>query len=134
MVLNILVAAFRIARNARFLPSTPEPASGSSYIHTVPARCSSSSTCRWMIILAVSEARANDGSNSVACSSIPWTNFSGLSTLQILLTVRNRFREETQKGDAIWATCHIILGWLVDTARLTIELPPPRVECLLTIL
>jgi hypothetical protein len=38
------------------------------------------------------------------------------------------------KGDAFWATRHIILGWLVDTVRLTIELPPHRVARLLEIL
>jgi hypothetical protein len=27
------------------------------------------------------------------------------------------------KGDSYWATHHIVLGWLVDTVRLTIEPP-----------
>ena len=38
------------------------------------------------------------------------------------------------KGDGYWATRHIILGWLIDTVRMTIELPPHRVERLLAIL
>jgi hypothetical protein len=32
------------------------------------------------------------------------------------------------KGDACWATVKVILGWLVDTVRGTIELPPHRAE------
>jgi hypothetical protein len=42
--------------------------------------------------------------------------------------------KKLKKGDACWSTRHIILGWLVDTVRLTIELPPHRVERLLAIL
>jgi hypothetical protein len=42
--------------------------------------------------------------------------------------------KKLRKGDAYWATRHIILGWLIDTVRLTIELPPHRVERLLAIL
>jgi hypothetical protein len=37
------------------------------------------------------------------------------------------------KGDAYWATRHIVLWWLVDTVRLTIGLPPHRVERLLAL-
>jgi len=36
-------------------------------------------------------------------------------------------------GDASWATSKIILGWLIDTANQTIELPPHRAERLLAI-
>jgi hypothetical protein len=38
------------------------------------------------------------------------------------------------KGDSYWATHHIVLGWLVDTVRLTIEPPSLRVERLLALL
>jgi hypothetical protein len=32
------------------------------------------------------------------------------------------------KGDACWSTLKTVLGWLIDTVRGTIELPPHRVE------
>jgi hypothetical protein len=32
-----------------------------------------------------------------------------------------------RKGDGTWLTWKVILGWLIDTANLTIELPPHRV-------
>jgi hypothetical protein len=38
------------------------------------------------------------------------------------------------KGDACWATAKIILGWLLDALAKTIELPPHRIDRLLTIL
>jgi hypothetical protein len=38
------------------------------------------------------------------------------------------------KGDACWATRHIVLGRLVDTVPLTIDPPPHRVERLLALL
>ena len=34
------------------------------------------------------------------------------------------------KGDGSWATRKIILGWLVDTARQTLELPAHRKQAL----
>ena len=34
------------------------------------------------------------------------------------------------KGDGSWATRKLILGWMVDTIRQTIELPPHRKESL----
>jgi hypothetical protein len=39
-----------------------------------------------------------------------------------------------QKGDASWATYKILLGWVVDSLRKTIELPPHRRDRLLEIL
>jgi hypothetical protein len=38
------------------------------------------------------------------------------------------------QGDACWTTRKVILGWLVDTLKMTIELPPHRVERLSEIL
>ena len=38
------------------------------------------------------------------------------------------------KGDATWDTRKVILGWLIDTVRGTIELPPHRIERLHEIL
>jgi hypothetical protein len=32
------------------------------------------------------------------------------------------------KGDACWSTLKVVLGWLIDTLRGTIELPPHRLE------
>jgi hypothetical protein len=60
---------------------------------------------------------------------------SGHSTPQILPTVRIPLPSRSPlKGDACEATLHIVLGWLVDTVRLTIKVPPHRVERLLAIL
>jgi hypothetical protein len=42
--------------------------------------------------------------------------------------------KKLRKGDACWATRKSILGWVVDTVRRTIELPPHRVERLHTLL
>ena len=36
--------------------------------------------------------------------------------------------KKMKKGDACWSTLHTILGWLIDTLRRTIELPPHRKE------
>jgi hypothetical protein len=38
------------------------------------------------------------------------------------------------KGDCSWSTVKLILGWIVDTANMTIQLPPHRVERLWEIL
>jgi len=38
------------------------------------------------------------------------------------------------KGDAKWSTRKLVLGWIIDTVRGTIELPPHRVDRLLEIL
>ena len=38
------------------------------------------------------------------------------------------------KGDAAWSTKKVILGWLIDTVRRSIELPPHRVQRLADIL
>jgi hypothetical protein len=46
----------------------------------------------------------------------------------------NPFRKEPNsikklaQGDACWSTQKIVLGWLIDTKRRTIELPPHRVD------
>jgi hypothetical protein len=36
--------------------------------------------------------------------------------------------KKMRKGDAIWATRKVILGWTIDTLEMTVELPPHRVE------
>jgi len=36
--------------------------------------------------------------------------------------------KKMRKGDACWATLKVVLGWLIDTVRGTIELPPHRLE------
>ena len=38
--------------------------------------------------------------------------------------------KKLDKGDACWATRKIVLGWLVDTLKGTIELPPHCRDCL----
>jgi hypothetical protein len=38
------------------------------------------------------------------------------------------------KGDATWATRKVILGWLLDTCAMTVQLPPRRVDRLFEIL
>jgi hypothetical protein len=38
------------------------------------------------------------------------------------------------KGDATWETRKIILGWLLDTYAMTVQIPPHRVSCLFEIL
>jgi hypothetical protein len=38
------------------------------------------------------------------------------------------------KGDATWATRKVVLGWILDTCAMTIQLPPHRVTCLFVIL
>jgi hypothetical protein len=46
----------------------------------------------------------------------------------------NPFRKEPNsikklaQGDACWSTQKVVLGWLIDTTRRTIELPPHRVD------
>jgi hypothetical protein len=39
-----------------------------------------------------------------------------------------------QKGDALWATRKVMLGWIIDTAAETIELPDHRTERLSSLL
>jgi hypothetical protein len=36
--------------------------------------------------------------------------------------------KKMKKGDAAWATIKVLLGWLIDAVRGTIELPPHRLE------
>ena len=38
------------------------------------------------------------------------------------------------KGDACWATCKKILGWIVDTVAMTITLPHRRLQRLAALL
>jgi hypothetical protein len=42
--------------------------------------------------------------------------------------------KKLRNGDASWATCKVVLGWMIDTIRGTIELPPHRRSRLLEIL
>ena len=42
--------------------------------------------------------------------------------------------KKCRKGDATWATRKIVLGWLLDTLQLTVELPPHRITRLHDIL
>jgi hypothetical protein len=42
--------------------------------------------------------------------------------------------KKLQKGDACWSTTKQMLGWLIDTIRETITLPPHRIERLHTII
>jgi hypothetical protein len=38
------------------------------------------------------------------------------------------------KGDAAWETQKTVLGWMIDTVRMTVELPPHRIERLFELL
>ena len=42
--------------------------------------------------------------------------------------------KKLRQGDCSWDTCKTVLGWVVDTANMTIELPPHRLERLWEIL
>jgi hypothetical protein len=42
--------------------------------------------------------------------------------------------KKMKKDDATWATRNVLLGWLVDTLKMIIELPPHRVKHLFKIL
>ena len=42
--------------------------------------------------------------------------------------------KKCRKGDATWATTKVVLGWLLDTLQLTVELPPHRITRLHEIL
>ena len=42
--------------------------------------------------------------------------------------------KKLRQGDCSWDTCKTVLGWVVDTANMTIELPPHRLERLWGIL
>mmetsp|Transcript_50704 Transcript_50704/g.122309 ORF Transcript_50704/g.122309 Transcript_50704/m.122309 type:complete len:800 (-) Transcript_50704:1111-3510(-) len=42
--------------------------------------------------------------------------------------------KKMKQGDACWSTTHVFLGWLIDTLKGTIELPPHRKERLVKIL
>jgi hypothetical protein len=44
------------------------------------------------------------------------------------------FIKKMKKGDAAWATRKIVLGWIIDTVRLTIELPAHRLTRLFDLL
>ena len=44
------------------------------------------------------------------------------------------YPKKLRKGDCIWHTINIFLGWIVDTISMTIHLPPHRVERLWEIL
>ena len=42
--------------------------------------------------------------------------------------------KKLEKGDCSWSTIKVILGWIIDTVSMTIQLPPHRVERLAEIL
>jgi hypothetical protein len=42
--------------------------------------------------------------------------------------------KKLDKGDAYWETRKLILGWILDTLRMTIEMPQRQVDCLRKIL
>ena len=42
--------------------------------------------------------------------------------------------KKLRRGDGAWTTRKLVLGWLIDTVRMTIELPPHRVDRLHAIL
>ena len=42
--------------------------------------------------------------------------------------------KKLRQGDCSWATCKVILGWIVDTVNLTLRLPPHRLDRLCEIL
>ena len=42
--------------------------------------------------------------------------------------------KKLEKGDCSWSTIKVILGWIIDTVSMTIQLPPHRVERLADIL
>jgi len=42
--------------------------------------------------------------------------------------------KKLEKGDCSWSTIKVILGWIIDTVNMTIQLPPHRVERLAEIL
>jgi len=42
--------------------------------------------------------------------------------------------KKLKKGDCSWSTIKVILGWIIDTVNMTIQLPPHRVERLAEIL
>jgi hypothetical protein len=62
------------------------------------------------------------------------------AVLRPLVTTDNPRRKEPNsvkklmKDDACWATRKIVLGWILDTVRRTIELPPHRLERLMELL
>jgi hypothetical protein len=62
------------------------------------------------------------------------------SVFRKLETTDNPHRQEPEsikkmlKGDATWSTRKTILEWVVDTIKMTVELPPHRVERLFELL
>ena len=42
--------------------------------------------------------------------------------------------KKLEKGDFLWSTIKVILGWIIDTVTMTIQLPPHRIERLSEIL
>ena len=42
--------------------------------------------------------------------------------------------KKLRQGDCSWDTCKVVLGWILDTANLTLRLPPHRLERLCEIL
>ena len=42
--------------------------------------------------------------------------------------------KKLEKGDCSWSTIKVILGWIIDTVTMTIQLPPHRIEKLSEIL
>ena len=36
--------------------------------------------------------------------------------------------KKLRKGDCSWDTCKTVLGWVIDTVQMTIELPEHRVQ------
>ena len=56
------------------------------------------------------------------------------SHMQAALASKVGSRVALRKGDCSWATIKLVLGWVIDTERMTIHLPPHCVERLAKIL
>ena len=42
--------------------------------------------------------------------------------------------KKLRQGDCSWGTLKVMLGWIIDTVNMTVELPPHRAERLAEIL
>ena len=75
------------------------------------------------------------------CHTVRWALFHAINA--VFITLNSKYGEHFDEvlflkninaGDLTWLTCQVLLGWIVDSVNLTMNLPPYRAERLKEIL
>jgi hypothetical protein len=93
----------------------------------------------WMYLLTISlgcaKVRHHGKIKCAELFSSRWTKFFAPSNLETIPFGKSRHRRKRlAQGDGFWETRKLVLGWIIDTVAMTIELPAHRCDRLRLIL